>query len=160
MTELDPELRPTRIVVHDPPDGPSVCEAPFDIPETIAHTAAVIASSEIRLANDETSTPSALARRPQVGATNIDDALANSFRMGSSKPGWRYAGMGARTGTDGGALKCTLPQAVTTSLIATESGESLSHTYLRCIFRIVMGVVRETAARGLHCLGIACGGAR
>jgi acyl-CoA reductase-like NAD-dependent aldehyde dehydrogenase len=71
----------------------------------------------IRLANDSNYGLSAtvwtsdlargerVARRLEVGAVNINDALANGFQFSVPMPGWKDSGIGARNGGAPGILK-------------------------------------------------------
>ncbi|OBF30238.1 aldehyde dehydrogenase [Mycobacterium sp. ACS1612] len=102
-----------------------------------------------------------VARRLEAGAVNINDALANGFQFNVPMPGWKDSGIGARNGGAEGILKYCRPQAITTPRIPTQANEPLWYPYSRRRFRIAMGLMRASAARGLRRLGLKPrGGAR
>jgi delta 1-pyrroline-5-carboxylate dehydrogenase len=54
-----------------------------------------------------------VARQPDVGAVNINDAIANAFSLALPLGGWKQSGVGARFGGAGGMLKYCRQQAIT-----------------------------------------------
>jgi acyl-CoA reductase-like NAD-dependent aldehyde dehydrogenase len=120
----------------------------------------------IRLANDSNYGLSAtvwtgdpargerVARRLEAGAVNINDALANGFQFNMPMPGWKDSGIGARNGGAEGMLKYCRAQAITTPRLSPQANEPLWYPYSRRKFRIAMGLIRASAARGLRRLGL------
>jgi acyl-CoA reductase-like NAD-dependent aldehyde dehydrogenase len=101
-----------------------------------------------------------IARRLEVGAVNVNDALANGFNFALPMGGWKHSGIGARNGGAHGLLKYSRTQAITAPRIPTRSRELLWFPYKRRTYRATMAVVRAAAARGSRRLGIAPKGGR
>jgi acyl-CoA reductase-like NAD-dependent aldehyde dehydrogenase len=101
-----------------------------------------------------------VARQLEVGAVNINDAMANGFHFALPMPGWKHSGIGARNGGADGLLKYCRAQAITTPRIPTQANEPLWYPYSRRKFRVALGLVRASAAHGLRRIGIAPRGGR
>jgi acyl-CoA reductase-like NAD-dependent aldehyde dehydrogenase len=101
-----------------------------------------------------------VARRLEVGAVNVNDALTNGFNFALPMGGWKNSGIGARNGGANGVLKYCRTQAITAPRIPTASRELLWFPYRRATSRAAMAVVGASAARGLRRLGIAPKGGR
>ena len=120
----------------------------------------------IRLANDSVYGLSAsvwtsdkergqrVARQLDVGAVNINDALANVFSFALPMGGWKQSGVGARWGGASGIRKYCRQQAITAPRIPTSAKELLWYPSSRRKVRFALGLMRATAAHGLRRLGI------
>lgn len=95
-----------------------------------------------------------VARRLEAGAVNVNDVMANGFSFALPMPGWKNSGIGSRNGGADGLLKYTRVQAITTPRVPTQSRELMWYPYSRRKFRIVMGIFRGAAARGVRRLGL------
>lgn len=101
-----------------------------------------------------------VARRLEVGAVNVNDALANGLSYALPMGGWKRSGIGARNGGAYGLLKYCRTQAITAPRIATQSRELLWFPYKRRTYRAMLAVVRASAARGLRRFGLKPKGGR
>lgn len=120
----------------------------------------------IRLANDSVYGLSAtvwtgdkergerVARQLDVGAVNINDALANAFSYAIPMGGWKDSGVGARWGGATGLLKYCRQQAITAPRIPTQSKELLWYPSSPRKFKFALGLMRASAAHGLRRFGI------
>ncbi len=120
----------------------------------------------IRLANDSSYGLSAtvwtgdkergerVARRLDVGAVNVNDALANLFIPGIPMGGWKDSGVGYRSGGAAGVLKYCRQQAITTPRIPTQAKEMLWYPVSRRRIRVALGVMRAAAGRGIRRFGL------
>jgi acyl-CoA reductase-like NAD-dependent aldehyde dehydrogenase len=120
----------------------------------------------IRLANDSVYGLSAtvwtgdkergerIARRLDVGAVNINDAISNAFAYDIPMGGWKHSGVGTRLGGATGILKYCRPQAITSPRIATLAKEPLWYPVSRRRVKFALGLLRGSAARGVRRLGI------
>ena len=123
----------------------------------------------IRLANDSVYGLSAsvwtsdkergqrVARQLDVGAVNINDALANVFSFALPMGGWKQSGVGARWGGASGIRKYCRQQAITAPRFPTSAKELLWYPSSRRKVRFALGLMRATAAHGLRRLGITPG---
>jgi Aldehyde dehydrogenase family len=96
-----------------------------------------------------------VARQLEVGAVNINDALANVFSYTIPMGGWKQSGVGAaRAGGAAGLLKYCRLQAITVPRIPTLSKELFWYPYSPRMIRFVFGLIRANAAHGLRRFGI------
>lgn len=91
-----------------------------------------------------------VARRLDVGAVNINDALANLFSFALPMGGWKDSGIGARWGGAAGILKYCRVQAITTPRIPVQEKEMLWYPYSKRASRIAVGIMRAASGRGLR----------
>jgi acyl-CoA reductase-like NAD-dependent aldehyde dehydrogenase len=138
--------------------------------ETFGPTLPVIKVADeaeaIRLANDSEYGLSAsvwsrdneraerVARRLEVGAVNINDALVNGNNLAIPMPGWKNSGIGSRHGGADGLLKYCRQQAITVSRMKPQAKELNWYPYSKGKFRFAMGVIRASAGHGLRRVGI------
>jgi acyl-CoA reductase-like NAD-dependent aldehyde dehydrogenase len=138
--------------------------------ETFGPTLPVIKVADeaeaIRLANDSRYGLSAsvwtgdrrrgerVARQLNVGAVNINDALANPFIWDLPMGGWKESGVGARSGGAYGIRKYCRPQAITAPRIRPARSELLWYPTSRLKSTLVEVVMRATAARGRRRFGL------
>jgi acyl-CoA reductase-like NAD-dependent aldehyde dehydrogenase len=120
----------------------------------------------IRLANDSTYGLSAtvwtgdkergerIARRLDVGAVNINDAIANGFVFDIPMGGWKQSGIGTRLGGASGILKYCRAQAITSPRVPTQAKELLWFPASRRRTKFALSLVRASAARGVRRFGI------
>jgi acyl-CoA reductase-like NAD-dependent aldehyde dehydrogenase len=120
----------------------------------------------IRLANDSNYGLSAtvwtgdkdhgerVARQLEVGAVNINDALANAFSLALPMGGWKHSGVGTRFGAAGGILKYCRQKAITAPRIPTQSKELLWYPVSRRKVKFALGVMRAATARGIRRFGM------
>lgn len=125
----------------------------------------------IRLANDSVYGLSAtvwtgdkdrgerIARRLDVGAVNINDAISNAFAYDIPMGGWKHSGVGTRMGGAAGLLKYCRPQAITAPRVPTPAKELLWYPVSSRRVKFALGLLRASAARGVRRLGIAPRGA-
>jgi acyl-CoA reductase-like NAD-dependent aldehyde dehydrogenase len=95
-----------------------------------------------------------VARRLEVGAVNVNDALANGFSFALPMGGWKQSGIGARNGGAHGVLKYCRTQAITAPRLATGSRELLWFPYKRRSYLATIAVLRAATARGLRRFGV------
>jgi acyl-CoA reductase-like NAD-dependent aldehyde dehydrogenase len=120
----------------------------------------------VRLANDSTYGLSAtvwtgdkergerIARQLDVGAVNINDAMANIFSWALPMGGWENSGVGTRLGGASGLLKYCRQQAITAPRFPTQSKELLWYPVSARRVKFAVGMMRAGAARGVRRLGI------
>jgi acyl-CoA reductase-like NAD-dependent aldehyde dehydrogenase len=95
-----------------------------------------------------------IARRLEAGAVNINDTMANGSQFNIPMPGWKESGIGSRHGGAEGILKYCRVQAITLPRLPIQANEPLWYPYSRRKFRIAMGLLRATTARGVRRLGL------
>jgi acyl-CoA reductase-like NAD-dependent aldehyde dehydrogenase len=95
-----------------------------------------------------------VARQLDVGAVNINDAIANAFSLALPLGGWKQSGIGTRFGGAGGMLKYCRPQAITAPRLPTQSKELLWYPVSRRRVKFALGVMRAAAARGVRRFGM------
>jgi hypothetical protein len=95
-----------------------------------------------------------VARRLDVGAVNINDALSNGFACDIPMGGWKQSGIGTRFGGAGGLLKYCRAQAITSPRIPTQAKELLWYPASRRRTKFALSLVRAAAARGVRRFGI------
>jgi acyl-CoA reductase-like NAD-dependent aldehyde dehydrogenase len=118
----------------------------------------------IRLANDSNYGLSAtvwtadkergerIARQLDVGAVNVNDAIANAFSLALPMGGGKHSGVGSRFGGAGGMLKYCRQQAITAPHIPTQ--ELLWYPVSKRRVKLALGVIRAAAAQGVRRFGI------
>lgn len=138
--------------------------------ETFGPTLPVIKVADeneaIRLANDSDYGLSAtvwtgdprrgerVARRLEVGAVNVNDALSNVFCPALPMGGWKQSGVGYRAGGANGLLKFCRQQAITAPRVPTQKSELLWYPSSRRRMQITLGLMRGFAAHGRRRLGL------
>lgn len=138
--------------------------------ETFGPTLPVIKVADeneaIRLANDSPYGLSAtvwtadkrrgerLARRLEVGAVNVNDALVNVFCPGLPMGGWKESGIGYRAGGASGIIKYCRQQAITTPRLPTQKSELLWYPSSKRRMAMTLAVMRAFAARGRRRFGL------
>ncbi|MFN8101441.1 MAG: aldehyde dehydrogenase family protein [Mycobacterium sp.] len=120
----------------------------------------------IRLANDSNYGLSAtvwtadphrgerIARRLEVGAVNINDALVNVFSPGLPMGGWKESGVGYRAGGAAGIIKYCRQQAITAPRIPTQKSELMWYPSSKRRLAIALGAMRAFSAHGVRRLGL------
>jgi acyl-CoA reductase-like NAD-dependent aldehyde dehydrogenase len=137
--------------------------------ETFGPTIPVIKVADedeaIRLANDSQYGLSAsvwtgdaargrrIARRLDVGAVNINDAIANLFSFALPMGGQKHSGSGARLGGAAGVRKYCRQTAITEPRLPMLIDEPMWFPYSKTRIRLVFGAMRAAGAQGLHRLG-------
>ena len=91
-----------------------------------------------------------VARQLDVGAVNINDAIANAFSLALPLGGWKQSGVGTRFGGASGMLKYCRQQAITSPRMPTQSKELLWYPVSRRRVKFALGVMRAAAARGVR----------
>lgn len=94
-----------------------------------------------------------VARRLEVGAVNVNDVMANLFNHATPMGGWKQSGVGSRSGGAAGILKYCRQQAITSPRIPVPATEPHWYAAPAPVNRIVSGLIRATAARGIRRLG-------
>lgn len=94
-----------------------------------------------------------LARRLEVGAVNVNDALVNVFCPGLPMGGWKQSGIGYRSGGASGIIKYCRQQAITVPRIPTQKSELLWYPSSKSQMNMAMAMMRAFAARGRRRLG-------
>ncbi|MBT1258542.1 aldehyde dehydrogenase family protein [Rhodococcus erythropolis] len=138
--------------------------------ETFGPTIPVIKVADedeaIRLANDSRFGLSAsvwtgnrargrrVARRLDVGAVNINDAIANLFSFALPMGGWKQSGIGSRCGGAAGVRKYCRQTAITEPRLSMMIDEPMWFPYTKIRLRLVFGAMRAVGARGLRRIGI------
>jgi len=89
-----------------------------------------------------------IARRLEVGAVNINDALVNLFNFTLPHSGWKNSGVGSRFGGADGLRKYTRQQAITAPRIPVMKRELLWYPYTVGRHRMVSRLLRLINARG------------
>jgi acyl-CoA reductase-like NAD-dependent aldehyde dehydrogenase len=95
-----------------------------------------------------------VARRLDVGAVNINDALSNVFTFDLPMGGWKQSGVGTRLGGAAGIRKYCRPQAITSPRIPTQAREILWYPASRRRTKLALSLLRASAAHGLRRFGI------
>jgi acyl-CoA reductase-like NAD-dependent aldehyde dehydrogenase len=95
-----------------------------------------------------------IARQLDVGAVNINDAIANAFALALPMGGWKHSGVGSRLGGASGIRKYCRAQAITAPRIPAQSKELLWYPVSRRRVKVALGVMRAAAARGTRRFGI------
>ena len=85
-----------------------------------------------------------------VGAVNINDAIANAFSLALPLGGWKQSGVGTRFGGASGMLKYCRQQAITSPRMPKKSKELLWYPVSRRRVKFALGVMRAAAARGVR----------
>ena len=118
------------------------------------------AEEAIKMANDtryglsasvmskDTSRAEEVARRLEVGATNIDDVLTNYFLHNLPMGGWKSSGVGFRHGAYGIKRFCR-SEAIVSPRFAQGKRDPLWFPHKRSERRLVNGIFRFINARGL-----------
>jgi len=138
--------------------------------ETFGPTLPVIKVADeneaIRLANDSNYGLSAtvwtadphrgerLARRLEVGAVNVNDALVNVFCPGLPMGGWKESGVGYRAGGAAGIIKYCRQQAITAPRVPTQKSELLWYPSSKRRMTIALAAMRAFSAHGVRRLGL------
>jgi acyl-CoA reductase-like NAD-dependent aldehyde dehydrogenase len=94
-----------------------------------------------------------LARRLEVGAVNVNDALVNVFCPGLPMGGWKESGVGYRAGGASGILKYCRQQAITSPRLPTQKSELLWYPSSKRRMAVALGAMRVFAARGRRRFG-------
>lgn len=95
-----------------------------------------------------------LARRLEVGAVNVNDALVNVFCPGLPMGGWKESGIGYRAGGASGVIKYCRQQAITAPRIPTQKSEMLWYPSSRRKTAIALAMMRAFAGRGRRRFGL------
>lgn len=98
-----------------------------------------------------------IARRLDVGAVNINDAIANLFSFALPMGGWKQSGTGARLGGATGVRKYCRQTAITEPRLPMLIDEPMWFPYSRARIRFVFVAMRAAGARGLHRFGFTKG---
>lgn len=126
----------------------------------------------IRLANDSVYGLSAtvwssdearadrVARRLEVGAVNVNDALVNIFCPGIPMGGWKQSGVGYRAGGPSGVIKFCRQQAITAPRLPTQKSELMWYSSPKRGVRIALAAMRAFGGHGLRRLGLSPKGSR
>lgn len=101
-----------------------------------------------------------VARRLEVGAVNVNDALVNVFNPTLPMGGWKDSGVGYRAGGASGILKYCRQQAITAPRLPTQKSELLWYPSSKRRVGFTLAVMRAFSARGRRRLGLAPRGAR
>ncbi|MCW2784762.1 MAG: aldehyde dehydrogenase [Marmoricola sp.] len=88
-----------------------------------------------------------VARKLEVGAVNVNDAVANLFCFGLPHGGWKTSGLGSRLGGAHGLRKYCRQQAITVPRVPTLTSELLWYPYSRKRATTVARVLRLLVAR-------------
>ncbi|HEY5149354.1 MAG TPA: aldehyde dehydrogenase family protein [Mycobacterium sp.] len=139
--------------------------------ETFGPTLPVIKVADeeeaIRLANDsqyglsasvwtgDTERGEQVARRLEVGAVNINDALTNVFCPGLPMGGWKDSGIGYRGGGAAGLIKFCRQQAITAPRLPTQKSEMLWYSSPKKQSRFALAAMRAFAGHGRRRFGLA-----
>ena len=127
------------------------------------------ADEAVRLANDTNYGLSAtvwtgdpargelLARRLEVGAVNINDALVNVFCPGLPMGGWKDSGVGYRAGGAAGVTKYCRQQAITAPRLPTQKSEMLWYPASNRRTSVALAMMRAFSARGRRRFGLTSG---
>lgn len=95
-----------------------------------------------------------IARRLEVGAVNVNDALTNVFCPSVPMGGWKQSGIGYRAGGPHGILKYCRPQAITAPRMPTQKSEMLWYPSSRRRVAIALAMMRGFSAHGRRRLGL------
>jgi len=119
------------------------------------------ADEAVRMANDtryglsasvmsrDTKRAEEIARRLEVGATNIDDVLTNYFLQNLPMGGWKKSGVGVRHGAHGIKRFCRT-EAIVSPRFPQGKRDPLWFPYRKRNRRLIGGVFRFFTARGLR----------
>jgi acyl-CoA reductase-like NAD-dependent aldehyde dehydrogenase len=89
-----------------------------------------------------------VARQLQVGAVNVNDAVANLFCFALPMGGWKQSGLGTRWGGAAGVHKYCRAQAITTPRGPSLRREMAWFPYSPRRMSLILGALRAVAARG------------
>lgn len=95
-----------------------------------------------------------VARRLDVGAVNVNDAMSNIFSLALPMGGWKNSGVGSRYGGASGVLKYCRQQAITTPRMSTQTKELIWYPVSRRRIKIAFGMMRVVAGRGVRRFGL------
>lgn len=95
-----------------------------------------------------------VARQLDVGAVNINDAIANGFALDIPMGGWKQSGVGARFGGAAGIVKYCRAQAITSPRVPTQAKELLWYPVSRRRTKFALSLVRAAAGRGRRRFGL------
>lgn len=87
-----------------------------------------------------------IARRLEVGAVNVNDALTNLFCPSIPMGGWKESGMGYRSGGASGLIKFCRQQAITAPRLPTQKSELLWYPSTKRRARVAQAALRGLAA--------------
>ena len=138
--------------------------------ETFGPTLPVIKVADeneaVRLANDsvyglsatvwtgDTRRGERIARRLEVGAVNVNDAMTNVFCPGLPMGGWKESGVGYRAGGPSGLIKYCRQQAITAPRVPTQKSELLWYPSSKRRMGAALAAMRVFSAHGLRRLGL------
>ncbi len=95
-----------------------------------------------------------IARRLEVGAVNVNDALVNVFCPGLPMGGWKESGVGYRCGGPSGIIKYCRQQAITAPRIPTQKTELLWYPSSKRRVKIALAAMRAMSAHGWRRIGL------
>lgn len=95
-----------------------------------------------------------VARKLEVGAVNVNDALANVFCPNIPMGGWKGSGVGYRAGGAAGLIKYCRQQAITSPRVPTQSREIMWYPVSKARIGFALGAMRALGAHGVRRLGI------
>ena len=101
-----------------------------------------------------------VARRLEVGAVNVNDALVNIFCPGIPMGGWKQSGVGYRAGGPSGVIKFCRQQAITAPRLPTQKSELMWYSSPKRGVRIALAAMRAFGGHGLRRLGLSPKGSR
>lgn len=151
------------VLVDVTPDMSCIAE------ETFGPTLPVVKVADeeeaIRLANDsryglsasvwtgDTGRGERVARRLEVGAVNINDALTNVFLPSLPMGGWKDSGIGYRSGGANGLIKFCRQQAITAPRLPTQKSELMWYSSSKKQARFALAAMRAFAGHGRRRFG-------
>lgn len=95
-----------------------------------------------------------VARRLEVGAVNVNDALANVFCPNIPMGGWKRSGLGYRAGGAAGLVKYCRQQAITSPRVPTQSREIMWYPVSKRKIGFALGAMRALGAHGVRRFGL------
>lgn len=95
-----------------------------------------------------------LARRLEVGAVNVNDALVNVFCPVLPMGGWKDSGVGYRAGGAAGIIKFCRQQAITAPRLPTQKSELMWYPSSKRRMGVTLAVMRAFSARGRRRFGL------
>jgi acyl-CoA reductase-like NAD-dependent aldehyde dehydrogenase len=95
-----------------------------------------------------------IARRLEVGAVNVNDALSNLFLPGLPMGGWKESGLGYRAGGPSGLIKYCRQQAITAPRLPTQKTELMWYPASKRRTRFVLGLMRGIEGHGRRRFGL------